>query len=373
MTTVKAADLAHAAAICRAALDKNTTLPVLKIVLVERLPGALRLTATDLDNRVEMTIPEETELTAKTIDDDPPIKFFDGQMLAAVAAAVPPDETIQIIGREIIAGIVRYDFAPLDVASEFPESAFGKPAIRLEDIRPFVNVLPLVRFAISTEPTRYYLNGVCLERGRVTAINGHVLASVACPGLDIDALEGKRLIIPTGALKLLDRMPVQDGWTMTLDNTGLRVRFSSPDGRHHLSARLIDGTYPDYELVIPKPEDAVTRISVDGPDMLAALRRLGAIRATGKHAAWLPVECRLTADDLHLTAKNSLLDATAVVTVPILSREGPDITLGLAHNYLSSIFRQCRGVVRIGCKDVTDHPVRFDIDGAVFVQMPCRI
>jgi DNA polymerase-3 subunit beta len=118
-------------------------------------------------------------------------------------------------------------------------------------------VIDRTKFAVSTEETRYYLNGVYMHAKnngatsvlRIVATDGHRLACVESP-LPEGAANMQGVILPRKTVgeirKLLDD---SDAETVKIGLSDSKVRFTLEDVT--LASKLIDGTYPDYERVIP--------------------------------------------------------------------------------------------------------------------------
>ena len=185
---------------------------------------------------------------------------------------------------------------------EFPKLDAGKLShhfvLSAQELRGLID---RTRFAISTEETRYYLNGIFLhaaeaETGpvlRAVATDGHRLARVEEP-LPTGAAGMPGIIIPrktvTELRKLLDE--ISGEIEVALSET--RIQFTI--GSMRLTSKLIDGTFPDYDRVIPRGNDKILR--VDKKDFNDAVGRVSAISAE-RHR---PVKLSLAKDLLVISA-----------------------------------------------------------------------
>lgn len=241
-------------------VERRNTIPILSNVLIEAADGIVKLTATDLDLAIveqvaaQASVPGSTTVAAHTLFDICR-KLPDG---AQVELAVADGRMMLAAGRS------RFQLSTL------PREDF--PAIADGDL-PFGFVLPTVtlkqmidktRFAISTEETRYYLNGILLHVTdeakpalRAVATDGHRLARVAIPRPD-GAVGMPDIIVPRKAIAELRKLLDEADGEVRVQLSSSRIRFSL--GSAVLSARLIDGTFPDYGRVIPQGNDKVLKI-----------------------------------------------------------------------------------------------------------------
>lgn len=252
-----------------------STMPVLTAVKLS-IGGDFSITADNLDMRATCAT-REVE-----IDGEGAICLYANRFLAIVRALDPAASIVISWGEKAGAAVIscfgtRYEMQALP-ALDFPEErvevashSFTLPAAQALDMfkRP--------AFAISTEETRYYLNGLCVyERDgklRACATDGHRLAV-----LDIELPEGAAglppKIVPAPVLRRLAKLSAAPGINGVTVFVG--GRFMSFDvGGLLVTARLIDGTYPDVERVIPKT--SVRDIVIDRRFYQAAIRRVSAL------------------------------------------------------------------------------------------------
>jgi DNA polymerase-3 subunit beta len=159
----------------------------------------------------------------------------------------------------INAGRARFNLSTLP-REDFPVIAEGELPTQFEIAAAALReIIDKTRFAISTEETRYYLNGIFIHVTddaspvlKAAATDGHRLARITLPRPD--GAEGMPdIIIPrkcVGELrKLLDEV---DG-TVEVSLSATKIRFGL--GTAVLTSKLIDGTFPDYSRVIPTAND----------------------------------------------------------------------------------------------------------------------
>lgn len=244
-------------------VERRTTIPILGNVKLTARDG-LELVATDLDltlhAREDATVerPGSTTVPAHTLFD--------------IARKLPegvPVRLAQLAGSaelELEAGRSRFALPTLPV-DDFPAAAAEEPLVRFAlEPAALAKLIDKARFAISTEETRYYLNGIHLHASgsgatrmlRSVATDGHRLARIEI-ALPSGAEAMPPVIVPrktVGELrKLLDG--VSDEVAVGIA-TG-RIEFAC--GRATLLSRLIDGTFPDYERVIPSGNERIAVVA----------------------------------------------------------------------------------------------------------------
>lgn len=239
------------------AVPSRNTLPIIATVRLVTDGGKLTATATDLDIEISGSINCEGTLSA----------CIDAKLLsAAVSKAGGDDLTFEQDGNTVTmkAGRSRYKLPSLPV-DDFPTMAVG--AFDAEFEIDAAGLFGPVAFAISTEETRYYLNGVYIhntDAGLVAvATDGHRLARHTVPTVgDIPAVIVPRKtvgIVPKGAL--------------TVKLSQAKIQFVAADVT--ITSKLIDGSFPDYDRVIPKNNDK--RITFTGDDVVKAANRVAVV------------------------------------------------------------------------------------------------
>jgi DNA polymerase-3 subunit beta len=250
-TLIKA--LAHVQSV----VERRTTIPILSNVRIEATQGSVSLTATDMDLLVieqvdaEVSQPGAATAPAHTLY-DVVRKLPEGSMVAIEQSQDGPELNLR-------AGRVTFDL-PCLPAADFPTMTDEGLTHSFElTAETLCRLFDRTRFAISTEETRYYLNGIHLHAAedgqlRAVATDGHRLARVEAP-LPDGAAGMPPIIVPRKTVgeirKLID--DVDAGQIVEVALSSARIRFQV--GRAVLRSRLIDGTFPDYERVIPKGND----------------------------------------------------------------------------------------------------------------------
>jgi DNA polymerase-3 subunit beta len=274
--TIERATLLKALSHVQSVVERRNTIPILSNVLLEAsADGGLKLMATDLDLQIVETIGAAV--------DTPGAITVPAHTLFDIARKLSEGSQVQLTAAEgkmlIVAGRARFNLQTLP-RDDFPVIAEGELPTKFElPAETLKQIIDKTRFAISTEETRYYLNGIFLHVSddatpvlKAAATDGHRLARVTVPRPD--GAEGMPdVIIPrkcVGELrKLLDEV---DG-SVEVSLSPTKVRFGM--GAAILTSKLIDGTFPDYSRVIPTGNDKLLKIDPrsfeDGVDRVATI------------------------------------------------------------------------------------------------------
>ncbi len=244
-------------------VERRTTIPILSNVKLEAREGTLGLTATDMD--LSMAASEDAAVA------EPGATTVSAHLLFDIVRKLPDDCTVELEQRPdatelaLRAGRSAFTLQTLP-ADEFPamkeeqlDVGFSIAAAQL------AKLIDKTRFAISTEETRYYLNGIHFHatRGgaaamlRAVATDGHRLARVEVP-LPEGAEKLPPVIVPRKTVGEVRRLLEDGAETVQVGVSPSRIQFVV--GRAILLSRLIDGTFPDYERVIPTGNEQIATI-----------------------------------------------------------------------------------------------------------------
>lgn len=335
-------DLARLLSSVTKAVESRNTVPVLAMVRLVADGTNLQATATDLDVTITGSIPADGTLSC----------CVDAKLLSGIVAKAGADVTMEHDGNTLTvkSGRSRFKLPTLPV-EDFPDMASGDFAATFE--ADLSSAFASVAFAISTEETRYYLNGVYLEPTAATATDGHRLAHTA---VQLPAFEP--IIIPRKTVSL---------WPKGSANVSLSsrmVRVQTADLT--LTSKLIDATYPDYQRVIPQNNDK--HVLVDKAAMQAAVARVATVSTDRSRA----VKLDIAPGQIALSVRG---DAEATDAVEA-DYSGEPIEIGFNSAYLAEILSAVPGdTVRIALNDAGS-PTLFtapDVDGVVTVLMPMRV
>lgn len=269
-------------------VERRNTIPILSNILMDAEGTALKLTATDLDI-------EASDSTIAHVD-KPGRITAPAQTLFEVVRKLPDGADVELLldtdTQRLIITSGRARFAlPTLPADDFQTMAKDDAAHTFEiEAAELRRLIDKTRFAISTEETRYYLNGVYLhgaEGGKLRAVatDGHRLALA-----DADAPSGAEnlpgVIVPRKAVgeirRLLDDAP--ESVVMAFSDTKIVIRV----GEAELTSKLIDGSFPDYSRVIPK--DNQQMLSIDKSDFKGAVDRVATVSAERSRSVKMSLE-----------------------------------------------------------------------------------
>lgn len=289
--SIERAALLKAVAQAQSVVERRNTIPILSNVLIEAEGAQASFRATDLDIEILDRAPAVVERPGATTVSAVMLheivrKLPDG---ALVALSVDPatQRLTVAAGRSTfsLATLPREDF-PVMASSEYT-SNFAAPAPVLR------RLFDKAKFAISTEETRYYLNGVYMhtaqgEGGRVlrcVATDGHRLARIDAP-LPEGAAEMPGVIVPRKTVGELRKLLDDDDTTIAVSVSETKVRFATP--LVTLTSKVIDGTFPDYSRVIPVGNSR--RLEVDATDFAKAVDRVATVSSERSRAVKLSLE-----------------------------------------------------------------------------------
>ena len=246
-------------------VERRTTIPILSNVLLDAAEGALSVTATDMDLAIVERIPctvsagGATTVAAHTLY-DLVRKLPEGAEIE-VDSDGAQNQLVVRCGRSRLAltTLPSEDFPAGVVDGELPHGF----RLRAADLRA---VIDRTRFAMSSEETRYYLNGIYMhpaesESGpvlRIVATDGHRLARVEMPQPEgASGMPG--IIVPRKTVGEMRKLVDEDAEDVVLALSD--TRLSATFGGTVLTSKLIDGTYPDYDRVIPFGNDKTLKVA----------------------------------------------------------------------------------------------------------------
>lgn len=368
--TIERAALVTSLAHVHGIVERRTTIPILSNVRLEASDGKLAITATDMDLAVVEAVPAAAAtggaITAPAhLLHDIVRKLPEG---AAIEIETSGDDHIALC-----AGQARFSLPALP-ADEFPVMAegtfshdFSLPAAAL------CRLIDKTRFAISTEETRYYLNGIYLHAAsgddgpalRAVATDGHRLARVDAPLPEgADGMPG--VIVPRKAVAEVRKLIEDHDGEVAVSVSETKIRFAFGDVV--LISKLIDGTFPDYARVIPGDNDKV--LEIDGKLFTDAVDRVATI-STEKTRS---IKLNLTKGRLVVSANSP--DSASATEELAVAYDAPDLQIGFNARYLLDMASEIDGEsLRMIMNDAVSPTVMRDPadSGALFVLMPMRV
>lgn len=367
--TIERAVLLKSLGHVQSVVERRNTIPILSNVLIEAVEGGgIKLMATDLDLQIVETVEAQVEQAGATT--------VSAHTLFDIARKLPEGSQVAIAAAEgkmaVNAGRARFNLSTLP-RDDFPviaegdlPTSFELPAATLREI------VDKTRFAISTEETRYYLNGIFLHVTdedqpvlKAAATDGHRLARFTLPRPD--GAEGMPdIIVPRKCVAELRKMLDELDGTVELAMSDSKIRFGL--GTAVMTSKLIDGTFPDYNRVIPTGNDKLLKIDPrsfeEGVDRVATI-------ATEKTRA---VKMALDTDKITLSVTSP---ENGTASEEVAGQYGSDgFEIGFNARYLLDILGQVQGdAIEVHLADAGAPTLIRENDkaSALYVLMPMRV
>jgi len=357
-------------------VERRNTIPILGNVLIRAENAKLSLKATDLDLEVTETLAAETGTGGSTTV--PAHMFYD------IVRKLPDGAQIVLEGdgdRSVLAiraGRSRFTLQTLP-ENDFPDLAAGEMThsftLAASDMKRLID---RTQFAISTEETRYYLNGIYLHSAgsakaatlRAVATDGHRLAQVDLP-LPKGASGMPGVIVPRKTVGEVQRLIEDSEAEVSIELSQGKIRFTI--GNVVLTSKLIDGTFPDYGRVIPQNNDK--ELIVDKKDFEAAVDRVSTISSERGRAVKLSLSPGTSgAGRLVLSVTNP--DSGSATEELEVEYASDALDIGFNSRYLLDIAAQIEGetaVLRLADPGSPTLIQDRDAQNALYVLMPMRV
>ena len=372
--SVERAILLKALAHTQSVVERRNTIPILANILLDAKEGSLRLTATDMEIAVVEEVPG-VQVTRPGRATAPAATLYE------IVRKLPEGATIELDHKggdaplALRAGRFNTSLSVLPV-EDYPSMTEGNlpHSFKLEAAK-LRAMIDRTRFAISTEETRYYLNGIYLHTAeadgrkllRAAATDGHRLARVE-EELPDGAAGMPGVIIPRKTVSELRKLAdeTRDEIEFRLSDTKISFRI----GAVVLTSKLIDGTFPDYERVIPKGNDKV--LTVGRQAFADAVGRVAAISSERSR----PVKLSLDRDHLLITASSAEQgQAQEELDGGDVAYTASPLEIGFQARYLADITDQVGDKLEFRFADGSAPTVVADAadPGALYVLMPMRV
>jgi len=361
--------LAHAQSV----VERRNTIPILSNLKLEVANGKVSVAATDMEiglTESAMADPASEDGSATAPAHtlyDIVRKLPDGAQVELALDAMAERLTVR-------AGRSNFQLSVLPT-EDFPSLADGDLPVNFRmaarDLRALID---RTRFAISTEETRYYLNGIFIHKAehegvqvlRAVATDGHRLARAEAP-LPDGAAEMPGVIVPrktVGELrKLLDEAG-DDDVEISLSET--KIRFVLGD--IVLGSKLIDGAFPDYERVIPAGNDKFMQLDRQAfKDAVDRVSTISTEKSRGVKLAMQPGALVVSASNAESGAASEEIEA---------DYDDAELEIGFNSRYLLDIANQIEGdVAELSFSDPASPTIlRAKADAsALYVLMPMRV
>jgi DNA polymerase III subunit beta len=351
-------------------VERRTTIPILSNVLLHVRDATLEFKATDLEREVIEAVSADVQT--------PGAVTVPAHMLHDIVRKLPDGSEIEIAKDAekerltLAAGHARFALQTLP-AEDFPDIGVGDMGQEFElGAQDLKRLIDKTRFAISTEETRYYLNGIYLHTPqadkptlRAVATDGHRLAQVELP-LPEGAQGMPGVIIPRKTVHELHRLIEDSSATVKVSVSAAKVRFEI--GSVTLTSKLIDGTFPDYGRVIPQGNDKELKVS--NAEFMGAVDRVSTIASERGRA----VKLNIQPDKLILSVNNPE-GGSATEEIGVEYGASP-LEIGFNARYLLDIASQLHGeeacfkLADPGSPTMVNDP---SDESALYVLMPMRV
>jgi DNA polymerase-3 subunit beta len=352
-------------------VERRNTIPILSNVLIDVRERQLTLKATDLDLEATESAPADVSQEGATtvaahVLYDIVRKLPEGAQVSLDMTG----ETGQLLLRS---GRSRFHLQSLP-ASDFPDLTTGDLTHRFTlaaaDLKKLIDN---TQFAISTEETRYYLNGIFVHTVdvggatmlRAVATDGHRLARVEMPAPE-GAAGMPGVIVPRKAVSEIQKLIEDIEAEVSVELSTAKARFKFGDTV--LTTKLIDGTFPDYARVIPANNEK--RLVVEKAPFKAAVDRVSTISSERGRAIKLAI-----ADGKMTLSVNNPDSGSASEEIEV-DYDSTPIEIGFNARYLLDIADQLASdTALMKLADPGSPTIIQDRDGAaaLYVLMPLRV
>ncbi|TCU34051.1 DNA polymerase III subunit beta [Rhizobium azibense] len=362
--SVIAKAIAHASRI----VEKRSTIPILANVVLRADGAELSLRTTDLDLEASLTIPADVDVAGATT--------VPATLLSDIVRKLAGDTVSFVMeagGDSIMVGAGRSKFK-LQCLPEHDMPDLNVGAFSHDFTMPAAHLKKLIgrtQFAISTEETRYYLNGIFMHAAdelgrpvlRAVATDGHRLARV-----DVEQPHGASgmpgIIIPRKTVGEFDK--ILEAGDVTVEVSDTKIRLTA--GTTVITSKLIDGTFPQYEKVIPTTNNKVA--IADATAIKASTDRVATVSSERGKA----VKMTFSAGNLHLFVSNPDM-GNAEDDVEI-DYDADDLDIGFNARYINDILNNIDSKrARIILGDAGSPAIIRDEEGddTLFILMPMRV
>ena len=352
-------------------VERRNTIPILSNVLLKAEGASLAMRATDLDLEI-------TEAAAAMVE-QPGATTVPAHLLYEIVRKLPDGAEVSLAtnpdggSMSVISGRSRFALQCLP-ESDFPDLTAGAfthtfrlPATALRML------IARTQFAISTEETRYYLNGIFIHtiedagklKLRAVATDGHRLARA-----DVEAPSGSEgmpgIIVPRKTVGEVQKLVDDPEAVVTVEVSEAKIRLTI--GSIVLTSKLIDGTFPDYQRVIPTGNDK--HLTIDCQSFAQAVDRVSTISSERGRA----VKLSIGDSQLVLTVNNP--DSGSATEELAVTYDSDPLDIGFNAKYLLDITNQLSGDEAVFLLADPGSPtlVRETAgDDALYVLMPMRV
>ncbi|MCX7340906.1 MAG: DNA polymerase III subunit beta [Hyphomicrobiales bacterium] len=369
--TVERSQLLKALGHVHRVVERRNTIPILSNVLMSAGVTGLRLKATDLDIEVVESVQADVAMAgASTV---PAVVIYDIVRKLPEGGQISLETTGETGQMTVRSGRSRFTLQTLP-ETDFPDITAGEmPHVFTLPAGDFKRLIDKTQFAVSTEETRYYLNGIYFHtldvEGRTVlravATDGHRLARVETPA-PAGAAGMPGVIVPRKAVTEIQKLLEGGEDTVEVQLSASKIRVAVGDVV--LTSKLIDGTFPDYGRVIPSGNDK--RLTVNRAEFAIAVDRVSTISSERGRAV------KLSMADGRMTLAVTNPDSGSATEEIEVDFEASPLDIGFNARYLLDIMAQLDSDTALfRLADPGSPTIIQDREGAsaLYVLMPMRV
>lgn len=368
--TMERAPLLKALSHVTSVVERRNTIPILSNILLSVSADGVSFAATDLD--IEIIETAEANVQSTGVATLPAHTFYEIARKLPDGAEITLEMKPEDNQMALHAGRAKFSLPTLP-EDEFPAlSADGLTHKFTIEAAELARLIDKTRFAVSNEETRYYLNGVHMHATegadavlRAVATDGHQLALCESP-LPDGAGNMPSIIIPRKTIGEIRKLIDDVADPVVVQVSDAKIRFTV--GSAILTSKLIDGSFPDYQRVIPKGND--NHLELENRSFAASVDRVSTISIEKSRS----VKMILEADTLTLSVSNPESgQGTEEISV---SYGGDPMEIGFNAKYLLNVLSQIDGQEVILRLSNANSPILIEDSGdqhALYVLMPLRV
>ena len=369
--SIERATLLKAVSQAQSVVERRNTIPILANVLIEASGEHVSFRATDLDievvDRVTAMVERAGASTVSAVTLHEIVrKLPDGALVTLTDDGASGRLTVEA-GRSnfSLTTLPKEDF-PVMATSEYA-SNFTASAMTLR------RLFDKSKFAISTEETRYYLNGVYMhvaegdggQTFRCVATDGHRLARIDA-NLPTGAGDMPGVIVPRKTVGEMRKLLDDDDAQIAVSVSETKVRFATPNVT--LTSKVIDGTFPDYTRVIPAGN--TRKLEVDAVEFAKAVDRVATVSSERSRAV------KLALDEDRLILSVNAPDSGAAEEELAVAYGDEKLEIGFNAKYLLEIASQVDRENAVFLFNTSGDPTLMregNDTSAIYVVMPMRV
>ena len=351
-------------------VEKRNTIPILANVLIEAKDNSLSLAATDME------IAEIQNISCK-VEQDGAITT-PAHVLHDIVRKLPDNSLIELEsseGKKLEIRTDKISFSLMCLSpKDFPDIHSGEFPDGFEiQAEKLAKLVDKTLFSVSTEETRYYLNGIYIhsvinngsEVFRVVATDGHRLSRLSAElPKNAEGLSG--VIIPRKTVIELRKILDNKESIVNIKISKNKIKFVIDNIT--ITSKLLDGAFPDYERVIPNNNKK--ELVIDTKEFIDAVDRVSTLSSDRTRAIKFDLKNKL----LEINAENP--DQGSAKENINVHYDGDDLEIGFNSRYLLDIAKQISGAnIKFLLSDKLSPTLIFDEDDkeALYLLMPMHI